>query len=244
LPRRRKAQPIRYKVEAAIRNLLTEKAYQPGDRIPTEFELMELLDVSRSSLREGLQLLEQDRIITTRPGSGRYLNHPTTNFQFDISRLQGVTDMMQAYGVHVSTRVINLKEVPAEGAVADNLEIASGTPVMWIERVRSAGDTPIIYSIDMLPKQKVPGELQIAEFEGSLLQVLEEKWKIYIDHSRATIKAVTSLKEIPQGVIDDADIPWIMMEQTNYDSADVPLIYSKDYHRGDSIAFYVNRNRY
>jgi DNA-binding GntR family transcriptional regulator len=52
------------------------------------------------------------------------------------------------------------------------------------------------------------------------------------------------MKEIPTIVLDDPDMPWILMEQVNYDSAGVPVIYSKDYHRGDSIAFYINRNRY
>ena len=244
MPKKRHSQPIRYQVRTAIRDLLAEKNYQPGDQIPTEFELMELLNVSRSSLREGLQLLEQDRIISTRPGSGRYLNLTPTNFQFDISRLQGVTDMMHAYGIQVSTQVISLKEVPANDEIAKNLNINSNLPVVWIERIRLAGNTPVIYSIDILPRQIVPGELLIGDFEGSLLQILEEKWKVFIDHSRATIKAVTSLKEIPLIVLDDPNMPWILMEQINYDSTGVPVIYSKDYHRGDSIAFYINRHRY
>jgi GntR family transcriptional regulator len=244
MPKKRHSQPIRYQVRTAIRDLLAEKNYQPGDQIPTEFELMELLNVSRSSLREGLQLLEQDRIISTRPGSGRYLNLAPTNFQFDISRLQGVTDMMHAYGIQVSTQVISLKEVPANDEIAKNLNINSNLPVVWIERIRLAGNAPVIYSIDILPKQIVPGELLIGDFEGSLLQILEAKWKIFIDHSRATIKAVTSLKEIPLIVLDDPNMPWILMEQINYDSAGMPVIYSKDYHRGDSIAFYINRHRY
>ena len=152
--------------------------------------------------------------------------------------------MMHAYGIQVSTQVISLKEVPANDEIAKNLNINSSLPVVWIERIRLAGNTPVIYSIDILPKQIVPGEQLIGDFEGSLLQILEEKWKIYIDHSRATIKAVTSLKEIPLGVLDDPNMPWILMEQINYDSAGVPVIYSKDYHRGDSIAFYINRHRY
>jgi GntR family transcriptional regulator len=244
VPQRRQSQPIRYQVLTAIRNLLAEKNYQPGSQIPTELELMELLDVSRSSLREGLQLLEQDGVISTRRGSGRYLNLPPTNFQFDISRLQGVTDMMQLYGVQVGTRVLDVKEVQSDVTIAQNLEIDTGDPVVWVERVRSAGSTPIIYSIDILPKQRVPGEVHKAEFEGSLLKILEEKWNIHVERSRATIRAVTSLKEIPDGVINDPSMPWIMMEQTNYDSAGVPVIYSKDFHRGDSVVFYINRRRY
>jgi GntR family transcriptional regulator len=244
MPGRRYNPPLRYQVRTALLSLFSEKNYQPGDQIPTEPELMDLLDVSRSSLREGLQLLEEDQVIRTRHGSGRYIALPTANFQFDISRLQSVTDMMRLYGVQVCTKVIQLAELKSNAELAGHLQIEPGCQVVWLERRYLAGNSPVIYSIDILPKHLLPGELCTADFEGSLLQILEERSKIYITHSRATIKAVTSRKEIPEQVIADPDMPWILMEQVNYDAMGTPVIYSKDYHRGDSIAFYINRHRY
>ncbi len=241
---RRQSQPLRYQIRAEILDLLREKEYKPGDKLPTEGEFMELLHASRSSLREGFQLLEQDGIIHTQHGLGRYLSIPTTDFQFDISHLQSVTDMMRSYGIEVRTRVVNIREQPANTKEAENLELEIGTPVAWIERIRLAGDTPVIYSIDILPKSKLPGDLQGYQFEGSLLHILEQECDIHIDHSRAIIRAVASNKEIPQGIVQDRDAPWIMMEQVNYDSQACPVIYSRDYHRGDTMAFYITRRRY
>jgi DNA-binding GntR family transcriptional regulator len=36
---------------------------------------------------------------------------------------------------------------------------------------------------------------------------------------------------------------WILFEQVNYDQYGEPIIYSKDYHRGDAITFRVSRYR-
>jgi DNA-binding GntR family transcriptional regulator len=41
-----------------------------------------------------------------------------------------------------------------------------------------------------------------------------------------------------------ADLPWILLEQVNYTASQEPVIYSKDYHRGDKFAFHVVRRHY
>src|SRR5690606_27359308 len=47
---------------------------KPGDRLPTEMELMETLGVSRPVIREALSSLETLEIITKRPRGGTFIN--------------------------------------------------------------------------------------------------------------------------------------------------------------------------
>ncbi|MEL7567931.1 MAG: FadR/GntR family transcriptional regulator [Dehalobacterium sp.] len=56
-----------------ILKMLEEKQLQIGDRLPSERELSEVIGVSRSTLREAFRVLEQQRIIETKPGDGRYI---------------------------------------------------------------------------------------------------------------------------------------------------------------------------
>lgn len=55
--------------------------YSPGDKLPTEVELSELLDVGRNTVREALRILVSRNIVTVRQGSGTF-----------ISEKQGVSD--------------------------------------------------------------------------------------------------------------------------------------------------------
>lgn len=56
--------------------LIRQEGLRPGDRLPAERRLAELLNSSRSSLREVLRGLVQSGTLSTRPGSGHYLQTP------------------------------------------------------------------------------------------------------------------------------------------------------------------------
>lgn len=59
---------------ALFKRLIADKVLSPGDRLPPERELAEMLGVSRSSLRQALKVLESMGVISQRVGSGTRLN--------------------------------------------------------------------------------------------------------------------------------------------------------------------------
>ena len=243
MARRRHSEPLRYQIRNDILQLLVENGYKPGDQIPTEQELVVTLDVSRLSLREGLHLLEEERVIRTKHGAGRFLIATPSDYQFDLTRLQSVTEMLAGYGIQVTTRVVGVKESLPDENIASNLAVERDQPVVCIERIRYAENIPVIYSIDILPKSKLNGAWEESSFEGSLLELLEDRG-ILLDHARTKIRVVLNDSNLMRSPIADTLVPWILLEQVNYSQDDEPIIYSFDYHRGDSITFQVNRLRY
>jgi GntR family transcriptional regulator, transcriptional repressor for pyruvate dehydrogenase complex len=59
-------------------------ALQPGDRLPTEQELMLGLGVSRTVIREAMAALKSDGLITTRQGSGAFVSDDPTRRPFRL----------------------------------------------------------------------------------------------------------------------------------------------------------------
>ncbi len=57
-----------------IRDMIRQEKIKPGDRIPSERELAEKLQVGRSTLREALRSLELLGLIETRRGEGTFLS--------------------------------------------------------------------------------------------------------------------------------------------------------------------------
>src|SRR5215470_2253663 len=57
-----------------FKRLISEGSLAPGHRLPSERELAERFEVSRSSLRQALKVLEIMGVISQRVGDGTYLN--------------------------------------------------------------------------------------------------------------------------------------------------------------------------
>src|SRR5260221_3340126 len=55
---------------------IASNALRPGDKLPTESELMETLGVSRTVVREAISRLQAEALIETRHGIGSFLLKP------------------------------------------------------------------------------------------------------------------------------------------------------------------------
>ena len=75
--------PLSHGVVAEFERLIAAGEFAPGDRLPSERELAQLLGVGRNSVREALRQLELLGLITSRRGDGTYIRGG------DVSRLLG-----------------------------------------------------------------------------------------------------------------------------------------------------------
>jgi len=103
----RKAKPIRLFDQAIeqIRVLIIEGHLKPGDKLPSENELSQMMDVSRSSVREALRALESNGVIQVRSGAGAFVSDDAKvlislnqTIQTLLSRGNLVLQLMQVRG--------------------------------------------------------------------------------------------------------------------------------------------------
>ncbi len=64
------------KIAEQIMQAIDEGDYEPGDKLPSEIELAEEMDVSRPSVREALSGLNAVGVVEARKGSGTYVSNP------------------------------------------------------------------------------------------------------------------------------------------------------------------------
>src|SRR5262245_37165894 len=60
-------------VAEQLLGMIRRGAWKPGDRLPPERELIERLDVGRSTVREALQILATLNIVQSSPGQGTFI---------------------------------------------------------------------------------------------------------------------------------------------------------------------------
>ncbi|TNH07272.1 FadR/GntR family transcriptional regulator [Testudinibacter sp. TR-2022] len=95
-------------LQEEIKSLILEKNLKPGDLMPTENELIELLGVSRSSLREAIKSLEALHILDIHHGIGTFVGesslvpmirglafHAQLHLQNDLKCLLDILDVRE-----------------------------------------------------------------------------------------------------------------------------------------------------
>ncbi|TDE18984.1 FCD domain-containing protein [Actinomadura sp. 6K520] len=113
-------------VQQRVKQLILERGLAAGDPMPTEFELVEELDVSRNSLREALKALQAVGIVEIRHGFGMYVGSMSLGalvdeltFHARMSKRQGRDDL---------AHLVDIREVLERGLVEDVIDrgLASG----------------------------------------------------------------------------------------------------------------------
>jgi len=215
-----------------------------GEKLPSEQDLAARFGVSRATVREALKIMEEERVVLCRHGVGRFLApDPASVLTDEMTRLKSVTELTRGLGISPTTKVISLREEPADDLVSSRLDLEPSSPVVVVERVRQAKGEPVIYTVDYFARHVVPGPLRAEEFEGSLFAQMEEKWGLQLVYAKTVISAILLDSETCQRIGVPEGIPWLMMEEIVLDAQDRPQLYSNDYHRGDKMQFRVLRHR-
>ncbi|WP_101910242.1 FadR/GntR family transcriptional regulator [Marasmitruncus massiliensis] len=104
--------------------LIREKGYRPGQKLPTEYELSGLLNVSRNTIREALRVLVSRNIINIRQGSGTFVSlkngvaDDPLGFSLVEDQKKLVLDLLQVRCILEP----QIAALAAENAQADDLE--------------------------------------------------------------------------------------------------------------------------
>ncbi|HET6597577.1 MAG TPA: GntR family transcriptional regulator [Anaerolineales bacterium] len=224
-----------------LRQAITEGTFRPGSQLPTEAELCEMLSVSRTVVREALRVLEEEGLVARRHGVGTFVrNHPilkNLNFNF------GITEMIESAGLKPGTSHFMIHRETADEEKAEQLRVDLGTPLITIERVRTADDRPVVYSLDTLREELV----QQADFDlqrlrtESIYSILQTSIGQAIEYGMARLRPVMA----PHHVAEKLDLPpdalTLYIVQTDYSAGDIPVVYSCEYHLPDAFDFLVWR---
>jgi len=239
MPRRHPTLAVQ--VRDRLRTLIVEEELRPGDRLPSENELIARFAVGRTSVREALKLLEQEGLIQARHGDGRYLTSQPS-LDRPLTRLEGVTEMLASRGYTGDNRVLGIAVLEPDGRQRETLRLAAGQAVVRLERLRRHEDDVLLYSIDLFPRSLIPRPLDEVDWTGSLFELLAE-YGHTIAYAVTRVRAVTLTGDQAARVGEESGGAWLALLQTHHDSGGRALLSSEDYHRGTDFAFHLVRRR-
>jgi len=215
----------------------------PGDQLPTEQKLSETIGASRSIIREALKLLENDGIVTAIQGKGRFLSAVGgLRVERPVTEYESVTEMLENLGYRVTNLVLDISEAEASEVEARALDLAPGAAILRLVRLRCGNDEPLVFEIDAVPRDTLPGPTAYRDWSGSLTKILEFHGK-KVESSIARITAANLPGDYAERFNLTGLDPWLLVEETCITPEGERVIFSSGYHRGTEIGFNVLRRR-
>jgi GntR family transcriptional regulator len=156
--------PHHRRIEQVLRERIT--AMQPGDRLPSDAELVVEFGVSRMTARNAMQRLAAEGLVAREPGRGSFVAAPATHRRTD--RLMTFTSEMSRRGRIPSSRLLARAIRPSTRSEAASLALAPGEHVVEIRRIRLADNEPIALESVVLVASCAPFVLTADLEHGSL----------------------------------------------------------------------------
>lgn len=228
--------PFYYQLYEILQGKIIRGEWQPGELIPSESELLEQYEVSRSTVRQALDMLVQDGLIYRQRGRGSFVAQPTV--EQGLSRIISFTEDMRQRGMRPETKVISTALVNAPEDIARRLHIDVGEEVAHLERLRLADSEPLSVEETFLIHRYCQGVLSNDYARQPLRETLARDYGLRLVYARQTIRAIAASKDLASKLMIEAHAPVLYIQRVSYTDKDIPVEFIRFYHRGDRYVLY------
>jgi GntR family transcriptional regulator len=134
-----------------LRNQILKGEIAPGERIPSEEELINTYGLSRGTVRKAIAQLETERLIETEHGVGSFVRalHPNA-VPFRFLSPSEPAEQTARY------EILAQETIPAPLDIAEKLKLSPGATLIHIARRKRVGDQVVLYSERFLNENILP----------------------------------------------------------------------------------------
>jgi len=230
--------PYHYQLRELLRDEIAAGRWQVGERLPSERELCETFNLSRTTVREAIEALVNEGLLRREKGRGTFVAEPKI-LESLLQTPIGFTDSMLEQGYHVETKVLRMEVVSAPSTIGRELRLRSDESVIVIDRLRFILNEPILLVTSYVPQKICPSLIDEDLTHNSLYQLLQGKYRLKIARAKRFMEAVSANELEAKLLHIEAGSPLMLIESTAYLKDGTPLEFFKARHRGDRTRFLV-----
>ena len=232
--------PVYQQLQETLRSLIRSGEYAEGDQFLPEREIARRYEVSRVTVGKALSRLVSEGVLEVRKGAGTFIR--SSVLDYDVRHLVSFTEKARAAGKRPRTKVLESREATAlelSKCLRAELRVESGEKIFYVERLRLADDTPVIYERRWIVARHCP-KLSRADISGSLYSAWTDKFGLEIVGADELIRAV-NLSSKQAGLLDVLpQTAGLLVQSTGFIANNQPLWWEETLYRSDAYQF---RNR-
>lgn len=206
----------------------------PGSPVPPERTLAGDFDISRTTVRQALQELVIEGRLERIQGRGTFVAKPKVAHSL---RPASYSADMRAQGVEPASRLLGVDEVPADGDLAELLDIPRGNRVLRIERLRLADAAPTAIETAHLCAARFPSLRRTFDRHTSLSTALREVYGVQVAEAEETIETALATPREAALLATDVGMPLLQVSRHGFAADGTPVEWVRSVYRGDRCKF-------
>ena len=223
--------PRYHRIAEALRERIRVGELASGARLDNQRQLAKSFGVTLMTLRQALELLEREHLITRRHGLGTFVAAPSVDY--DILQLRRFAGDLSAKDEHVATRLLGTRFAAADRRVAEALRLAGRPRVFVLDRLRLVDEHPMSLQRSFLPSPLGDEVIRADLALTPLHQVLEFKLGVVVTRASETVSAVRLGRREARDLGCRAGVPAFESERVSYDAGGAPVVFDRAFIPGD-----------
>lgn len=231
--------PLYFQLKEMIVEEIKSGQYEVDSLIPTEKELSERFDISRTTVRQAITELVQEGWLYRVKSKGTFIARQKIRQDF-LQRLETFAEQMNRIGMEPSTEVLEYQIVKASKEVAEKLQMEEGDQVFYLFRRRFGDKEPVVTVETYLPYERCSF---IKDYDFNKLSLYDS----LSTHDETRIHSATRIIEAVEATSRDVrylnirkGAPVQLAYTVGFNKDAVPLEYSIARYRGDMSSFQIN----
>lgn len=205
--------PLHSQVEQLLRDLVLQPKYQKGALLPDEVSLAATLGVSRGTVRSGVSKLVFEGVLERKAGIGTRVSQRP--FESGIRAWRSFTREMASKGITVTNFRLEYQHVPATAAAAEALQVAAGTKLWRLDRVRGWNGKPVLQTTSWFhPRLGLKGT---EDFSRPLYETIESATGVRPHHAREEFLAMNADARLGRLLQVSRETPLLLRRHTVFD---------------------------
>ena len=231
--------PLYYQLKTLLLEEIKSNAYPVDSMIPTEKEISEMFEISRTTVRQAITELVREGWLYRVKSKGTFVAQRKIQQDF-IRRLESFNEQIERTGRRPGTELLALEVVEMPERAAEAFGAAPGEKVVYLHRKRSADDEPLVTVETYLPYPKCAFLMQHNMAKESMYNVLAEREETRICRVSRILEAVAANAQDARLLNIRTGKPVHLFHTVGYNQYDQPIEFSIARYRGDRNRFEVD----
>ncbi len=235
--------PRYYQLANILRERIAKGDLTERQAIPSERQLERLYSVSRTTIRQAIDLLVRQGFLYREHGRGTFVS--PQKLQKGISELTSFTEDMKRRGLVPGHRTLEIGYVQPPAGVRQHLELSPDCEkVLRIERLRLGDDVPMGLQTGyyLLPHGQSITREDLEQY-GSIYRMLQERFHLIPTEADETLEVALATPQEASLLQIEPESPLLLSERTTYSQFRRVIEFVKILYRGDRYRYYAKLTR-